>query len=151
MCNSKGSQTDEDLDYGRGREALPTLGPRARSLTQLKEAKQLGLKSESESPARKQWRRVRRLYDGHLVMQDLLNEVRSRHTEGIYNCDWASFRPKVTTHAMDSAHLGLYTLLCKKLGANNSNEEVYCDKVAYTNNTWWLGIEVAGSGRGCAE
>ena len=124
MCNSKGSQTDEDLDYGRGREALPTLGPRARSLTQLKEVKELPSKSESESPARKQWRRVRRLYNGSLVMQGLLNEVRSRHTEGIYTCDWASFRPKVVTHALDLAPLGPF-------------------------KTWvGLRIEVAGGGRG---
>eukprot|EP00435_Cladocopium_sp_Y103_P068099 s510_g31.t1 len=80
----------------RGREGLPTMviGPRARSLGTLAEPQKESLgscdKAESESPARKQWRRVRRLYDGGYVMQGLLNDVRSKQTEGIYNLDWAN-------------------------------------------------------------
>mmetsp|Transcript_77223 Transcript_77223/g.170534 ORF Transcript_77223/g.170534 Transcript_77223/m.170534 type:complete len:255 (+) Transcript_77223:34-798(+) len=79
----------------RGREGLPTMviGPRARSLGTLAEPQKESLgscKAESESPARKQWRRVRRLYDGGYVMQGLLNDIRSKQTEGMYNLDWAN-------------------------------------------------------------
>ena len=46
--------------------------------------------AESVSPARKRWGKVRCLYEGGFVMKGLLNDVRSRQTEGIYNLDWSN-------------------------------------------------------------
>eukprot|EP00913_Durusdinium_trenchii_P002322 g2144.t1 len=97
LSNSKGSQTDDLETETRGREPQATArtGPRARSLTLtastlLEDGRRNRDKAESVSPARMKWRRVRRLYDGGMVMQGLLNDVRSRQTEGIYSLDWSN-------------------------------------------------------------